>query len=468
MAEKRHERELALGLEQPERMRRCERWLRSPFLQEEADRSSCRLARHGCKVYSGDLCEHHFESKSIQSLDNVVKACSTSSSECVRCGCSGAFDEYGDRVCWCDSCEGDGCQPAVLVKASSPPAVLVKASSPSAGESLRCWEQVLVGMLRAHGTSPGEARSRKHRQTRKLHASAAQIQHWARLHGASAGLLVQSVDQQRALLMREAPPQELTLSSQHVHMERVEQNRWGRLIRSRWNRMLLSLCAVHHRKTRAEALREVTAARTAVATPCALDRLPSEPFALSMENEAVSAVLAAELGLDVATYLMLRQLEQREILPEDYDLLGRLDDTLKPRTLNLDDLAQFETRIYAAQSSPSMEALEASWSDFGIDYWRLPFPASVPSEEKRHHEVHCYGASFWRLPISSIEDDCSSTYASHEDCDVCGVCLVAFNGGDELRVLPCGHHFHRECIDHWLLNCSTACPVDKRDLAGTD
>jgi len=219
------------------------------------------------------------------------------------------------------------------------------------------------------------------------------------------------------------------------------------------------------------ALREITTARTAIATPCPLDRLPSAPFALSMENEAVSAVsavLAAELGLDVATYLMLRQLEQREILPEDYDLLGRLDDTLKPRTLNLDDLAQFKTRTYAAPSRPSMEALDASCSDFGIDYWRLPLPASVPSEDKLHSEVHCHGAGFWRLPIPSIEDDCAPTHVSHEDCDVCGVCLVAFSGGDELRVLPCDHHFHRECIDHWLLNCSTACPVDKRDLAGTD
>merc|ERR1711907_686057 len=76
-----------------------------------------------------------------------------------------------------------------------------------------------------------------------------------------------------------------------------------------------------------------------------LNRLPSEGFARTTEDEAV---LAEQLGLDLATYRMLRQLEQRDILPEDYDLLGRLDESLKPKTLDPDDLARFETRTYTA------------------------------------------------------------------------------------------------------------------------
>jgi len=170
---------------------------------------------------------------------------------------------------------------------------------------------------------------------------------------------------------------------------------------------------------------------------------------------------------------MLRQLEDREILPEDYELLGRLDEQLKPRTLNLDDLARFETRTYVAPSRPSVEALGASSAPFGMDFWRLPLPVLMHTKEDVDDCVHCYSVDFWKLQIPSLEDDAASTCVSDEDgsscgeseVNVCGVCLVDFHGGEDLRILPCGHQFHRECIDHWLLNCSTTCPVDKRDFA---
>lgn len=40
---------------------------------------------------------------------------------------------------------------------------------------------------------------------------------------------------------------------------------------------------------------------------------------------------------------------------------------------------------------------------------------------------------------------------SFEDGD-CVVCLDCFHEGDEVRQLPCGHAFHRTCIDTWLID----------------
>ena len=41
----------------------------------------------------------------------------------------------------------------------------------------------------------------------------------------------------------------------------------------------------------------------------------------------------------------------------------------------------------------------------------------------------------------------------------CAVCLSAYEPRDVLRVLPCSHRFHVECVDGWLLTRSSACPM---------
>lgn len=45
--------------------------------------------------------------------------------------------------------------------------------------------------------------------------------------------------------------------------------------------------------------------------------------------------------------------------------------------------------------------------------------------------------------------------------ETCPICIVDFEEGDDLRVLPCeGHHrFHRDCVDQWLLELSSSCPI---------
>jgi len=45
----------------------------------------------------------------------------------------------------------------------------------------------------------------------------------------------------------------------------------------------------------------------------------------------------------------------------------------------------------------------------------------------------------------------------------CAVCLSDFAKGDNLRRLPCGHHFHKRCCDTWLLR-SKRCPLCMRGI----
>lgn len=48
--------------------------------------------------------------------------------------------------------------------------------------------------------------------------------------------------------------------------------------------------------------------------------------------------------------------------------------------------------------------------------------------------------------------------------DQCAVCMDTFLVGAELRLLPCFHRFHLECIDPWLRQCQE-CPTCKHHIA---
>jgi hypothetical protein len=213
------------------------------------------------------------------------------------------------------------------------------------------------------------------------------------------------------------------------------------------------------------------------------------------ELDKHDATLAAGLGLDVETYRMLKQLEEREITPEDYELLGRLDEPTAPKTLQPQQLRRFPTEVYNCASSPASSPAPVRGADeppclalFGVDFWRLPLSLRTEEHEEAAEAgkndlannetgtLRCcssFGVDYWRLPIlhgdeggnARTRGSTRGEQRSHGKNERCAVCCVDFEEGDLVRRLqPCGHLFHKECIDHWLLEASTRCPVDNQEL----
>lgn len=58
------------------------------------------------------------------------------------------------------------------------------------------------------------------------------------------------------------------------------------------------------------------------------------------------------------------------------------------------------------------------------------------------------------LPLQPVDEN---------EIPACAVCLNNFANGELLRILPCGHELHRECVDPWLQSHHT-CPLCKDNI----
>ncbi|CAO3695227.1 unnamed protein product [Umbelopsis ramanniana] len=71
-------------------------------------------------------------------------------------------------------------------------------------------------------------------------------------------------------------------------------------------------------------------------------------------------------------------------------------------------------------------------------------------------------------PAVKVEKSFDTRSIASSSIDLCPICLDQYeDGSSKIRVLPCSHYFHQECIDNWLLreNTTTNCPCCNFDLS---
>ncbi|KAM7264511.1 hypothetical protein ACFE04_002194 [Oxalis oulophora] len=98
-------------------------------------------------------------------------------------------------------------------------------------------------------------------------------------------------------------------------------------------------------------------------------------------------------------------------------------------------------------------------------------PESNPNNNNsRNSEAeNCCGAGSQQNPLSEIpvftygttgNGMTSSSSSLNEEDESCPICLEEYLLGDAVRVLPrCNHMFHKECVDQWLTDRSSNCPI---------
>ncbi|XP_020228460.1 uncharacterized protein LOC109809532 [Cajanus cajan] len=52
------------------------------------------------------------------------------------------------------------------------------------------------------------------------------------------------------------------------------------------------------------------------------------------------------------------------------------------------------------------------------------------------------------------------------DVEQCYICLAEYEEGDQIRVLPCFHEYHKSCVDKWLKEIHGVCPLCRGNVCG--
>lgn len=64
-----------------------------------------------------------------------------------------------------------------------------------------------------------------------------------------------------------------------------------------------------------------------------------------------------------------------------------------------------------------------------------------------------------RVGATELDQSSKTAVQTTFDENQCAICISDFIADEEVRVLPCNHRYHPECIDPWLLNISGTCPI---------
>ena len=112
----------------------------------------------------------------------------------------------------------------------------------------------------------------------------------------------------------------------------------------------------------------------------------------------------------------------------------------------------FHTAVMPSGNSDRMAMLMEALVDF------------LEAVEGNLHRDEQAGRSLSQSRVDQLPTRLAAGGASEKECYIC---LSQFEEGDQVRILPCDHEFHRGCIDKWLLDVQSTCPCCRFDVSAT-
>ncbi|KZT28992.1 hypothetical protein NEOLEDRAFT_1154075 [Neolentinus lepideus HHB14362 ss-1] len=137
--------------------------------------------------------------------------------------------------------------------------------------------------------------------------------------------------------------------------------------------------------------------------------------------------------------------------------------------MGLKDIEQGETpqtlpREGMQAADANKDVAEEHWVERSENDHEVP-PAPLDGERREQIEASTSRAVPVRRPSGRARpaEDVVPDVIGHETCPIC---ILDFEEGDDLRVLPCEgkHRFHQQCVDPWLLELSSSCPICRQDF----
>lgn len=108
---------------------------------------------------------------------------------------------------------------------------------------------------------------------------------------------------------------------------------------------------------------------------------------------------------------------------------------------------------------------EVNLEELGVKRLRVPAEilAIIPIRIYDEPLLQCNGSgSPENRPRNRFSNDTLQSYVAQHYQEECAICFDVFElGKTEVRVLPCRHVFHPECVDRYLLRRSSLCPLCK-------
>ncbi|XP_046811206.1 protein goliath [Lucilia cuprina] len=94
-----------------------------------------------------------------------------------------------------------------------------------------------------------------------------------------------------------------------------------------------------------------------------------------------------------------------------------------------------------------------------IFYYIQKFRYMQSKDQQSRHLCSVTKKAIMKIPTKTGK----STDEKDAESDCCAICIETYKASDLIRVLPCKHEFHKNCIDPWLIEHRT-CPMCKLDV----